>query len=128
MQNQTQTAYDPKATEIVLRNIESDAEAEEILTGCIKLAYDDALHFPRGNYPGEFSDPRKDAADAIREYLDEHNPIFEQPSIYTSLIDYAFDRCDFGEIVDHLRRRMQEQESEDTFRCDYCGAIHRPSL
>ena len=128
-----QPRYDDSATDLIERHIANDEPLLELVREIITRAYEDD-ELARHADPQYIGAPRADAADAIREYFDEQNPLYEEPTIYLSLIDFALDRCDFGEIVDYQRRRMAEnaaaekadQERESARHSDDGGLLVRP--
>ena len=115
-----QPRYDPRATEIIERHIENEETKEgihlvDLARSIIQRAYVDAEEAQRDD-PDAITSPRADAADALREYFDEENPLYEEPSVWFTLLDFALDRCDWYAIVDHQRRRMEENRHADQLR------------
>ena len=109
--------YDERATEIVERHIENAKLADntyllDVARAIIQRAYLDAEEAQRED-PTAISAPRADAGDALREYFDEANPLYEDGGVWLTLLDFALDRCDWYAIVDHQRRRMAENEAAE---------------
>jgi hypothetical protein len=105
-----QTTHDDRATAIVERHIESGEELLDTVRAIIQRAYADAEQAQRDD-PDAIHEPlapRADAGDALREMFDEANPLYEDGGVWLTLIDFALDRCDWYAIVDHQRRRMEE--------------------
>ena len=128
LSNPTGCQYDDRATDLIERHIANDEPLLELVREIITRAYEDD-ELARLSDPQYIGAPRADAADAIREYFDEQNPLTEEPTVYLSLIDLALDRCDFGEIVDYQRRRMAENETAeraDKAASDDTGPLVRP--
>ena len=123
--------YDERATEIVERHIEnatlSNGEyLSDMVRAIIQRAYLDAEEARRED-PEAITAPRADAGDALREFFDEHNPLYEDGGIWLTLLDFALDRCDWYAIVDHQRARMEEnrraelaEQDESEEECTDC--------
>lgn len=120
--------YDRRATEIIERHIARDQKLLGTVRAIITHAYLDAELAEQEDLDA-ITAPRADAAEALRELFDKYNPLYTQQGVYFTLLDFALDRCNFGEIVDHQRRRMEEMEgieenaAEGTRRANSC----RPS-